>query len=233
MTISNFLLKSASYLLAALMLSSCTQNTVTVKDTVQQVFKRQQDATITEQELKDFPYAGIYVKQAKNKRAFLVLVDAKRNQYPNNRHAWQLKWFSAGSELVETEQGRIIKTVNFSNGNLLRSYAKEPDPLVLGLLNQSTPKQWQRFIDWQPGNYSHITLNSSFSIGEKQQIDINGKPVTAQHVIEHVEVPELNLDYQNQFWLDLATQDVIASIQRPAPLISEIAIQTVKPFAGV
>lgn len=198
-----------------------------------QAVKGAPDISISKAQLQQSPYASIYAKKAKGSRALLILANASPVRIDANQQDWQLKWLSASREMIETQQGRIMKTTNFIDGNLVHSYSRAVDPLQLGLLNPTTPKTWQRFVDWQPGNYSHIQLNSTFSPAKLEQVEINDEPVTAWHVTEQVEVPQLNISYQNQFWLDPTSQAVIASIQRPAPLISEIEIQLLKPYSGI
>ncbi len=85
-------------------------------------------------------------------------------------------------------------------------------------------------IDIQPENYFGITLHSEFEkIGERS-IEINGKVHKAVHFIEKVSIPNLDQSFQNDFWIDIKTQRVIASEQTLGPLLPRIELLELKPF---
>lgn len=228
-----FISKFAVSILLAISMTGCSQKYQDVQDTMSLALFGHDDVALPPQQVTDLPYASMYAKVEGSAQAFLVLAYAEpANHSENENTRFQLKWLSANGEMLVTENGRIVKTVNLLNANLLGSYSDQPDPLALGLLNESTPKQWQRLVDWQPGNNFSVFLDSQFENKGAQTILVNDSPKETLYFVEHVQAPQINARYQNHFWLNAASGDVVASIQVPAPGFAAIETTVLKPFAG-
>ncbi|WIG69262.1 YjbF family lipoprotein [Photobacterium damselae] len=223
---------------ALLLLSGCSQRANDANDTVKLAMFGTPDVVKTAQEIKQLPYASTYVRIGDHSQIFMVLALAETKYLPASRqlttniaNPLQLKWMSSDNGMLVTENGRIVKTLNLQDGNLLSSDSKQTDPLLLGLQKSTTPLAWQRTISWQPGYHMGYHLSSTFHNDGIQLVDINGQQVKALQFSETVKVKELDRSYQNTFWLDPINGKVIKSQQYPAPGMPLITMTILKPFA--
>ncbi|MGL5469916.1 MAG: YjbF family lipoprotein [Shewanella sp.] len=219
-----------------LSLSGCSQRISALNDTVKLAFWGNEDVVLTPEQVSANPYASIYVKIEDTAQAFVVLAFAEPkislSSVKNAPEALELKWLSADKGMLVTVNGRLVKTHNLLMGNLSAVESNEPDPLLLGLHLSSTPKTWTRTLDWQPGYHYGYQAKSEFKLISDENILINGTPTQALHFSENVSVDALNIQYQNEFWLDPQTGSVIKSHQKIAPNLPFIDITLLKPFAA-
>ncbi|MDF2184447.1 YjbF family lipoprotein [Grimontia hollisae] len=228
------ILSVTSFLCIVLSLTGCSQKFEAVRDTISLAFWGNEDIVLPADKVDNLPYASLYAKTAQGSQAFLVLgyaIPSTSNSAPDPRNV-TLKWLSATNEMIVTEHGRIIKTVNLNGSNLLASYSYQADPLALGLLNDETNTTWTRAIDWQPGNHSGFIVESRFERQGMRTLIVNGKSVHALHFLEYVYMPELDMSFTNAFWLHPETGNVIASVQTLAPGMPSIALTILKPYSG-
>lgn len=220
-------------------LVGCSQQFESLKDTVSLALFTPDNIYISRDNVNALPYASIYAQIQGQGQVFMVLgyfassvsaLPASDLPEPPSTHI-KLKWLSNNNQMLVTEYGRIIKTVNLNGGNLSASYSMQADPLALGLLKNTTPKIWRRNVDFQPNNRMGYTLNSHFESKGKTQIMINESLTTALHFIEYVTSFELNVHFENQFWIDPLSGVVLASLQTPAPGMSPIKITVLKPYS--
>ncbi|MGR5146660.1 YjbF family lipoprotein [Photobacterium alginatilyticum] len=199
-----------------------------------------EDTSLSEDDIANLPYASIYARVGNGPQAFMVLAIAQPlvhhqldngGSLPPQQSHTQLKWMSADRAMLVTEGGRLVKTVNLPSANLNSSYSDQPDPLILGLHLESTPKHWQRYIDWQPGYHFGYTLDSVFNVKGKEVIKINEIPVEAIHFSEKVSVKSLGLNFINHFWINPNNGKVLKSLQKLAPNQPYIEITLLKPYS--
>lgn len=217
-------------------LSGCSQRISALNDTAKLAFLGSDDVVLSPEQVSSNPYASIYVKLEDTAQAFVVLAFAEPkislSSVKNSPEALELKWLSADKGMLITVNGRLVKTHNLLAGNLSAVESNEPDPLLLGLHLSNTPKTWTRTLDWQPGYHYGYKATSEFKLIGDENILINGAPTQALHFSEHVSVDALNIQYQNEFWLDPQTGNVIKSHQKIAPNLPFIDITLLKPFAA-
>ncbi|WP_299016260.1 YjbF family lipoprotein [uncultured Photobacterium sp.] len=221
------------FLITAIM-SGCSQKFNDVNDTLNIALFGDADTQLESFNINSLPYASIYARIGNGPRAFMVLALTEtpaRFNYQAEIQALQLKWLSADKGMLVTEYGRLVKTLNLPQGNLLNTYSKTPDPLRLGLHKTNTPKQWQRTIDWQPGYHFGYQLKSTFIRQQNAVIMINDKPIETLHFTEDVLVDSLNVTYQNDFWLQPQTGKVLKSKQKLAPGLPYVEITLLKPYS--
>ncbi|MEZ8028835.1 YjbF family lipoprotein [Enterovibrio norvegicus] len=216
-------------------LSGCSQKFQDVQDTMSLALFGIDDVVVSADTVNDLPYASLYAKTDNGGQAFMVLgyANPSMSNLADPTHHFQLKWLSATGEMLVTEHGRIVKTINLLGGNLSASYSHQADPLALGLLKSATPHVWTRKVDWQPGYHAGYALESRFQLQGENTLMVNEKPVSTVHVIEYVRAPQLDVAFENEFWLHPKTGHVIASIQTPAPGMPRIELTVLKPFSGV
>ncbi|WP_273858890.1 YjbF family lipoprotein [Photobacterium sp. GSS17] len=243
-TVHRHLSGSLKYFTAICLLSllaGCSQKFSDVNDTVKLAILGESDIQKSSEDILALPYASMYAQIEDGPQAFMVLALAENEplfshtvQPSSTLHTDQplrLKWLSSDKGMLATENGRLVKTLNLPFGNLLYSQSVSPDPLMLGLHKASTPLQWQRKIDWQPGYHFGYKLNSHFQNEGQATIEINGQPVTALHFSEHVSVDALKVSYTNNFWIDPNTGAVLKSKQKIAPGLPFIELTLLKPYS--
>ncbi|ABS09012.1 YjbF family lipoprotein [Shewanella baltica] len=215
--------------------TACSQRIGALNDTLKLAFIGDKDVKLSTQQVNDIPYASIYAQIGDMSQVFIVLVFAEPKvsltQVPTTLST-ELKWLSADKGMIVTVNGRLVRTHNNPTGDLVAVESTEPDPIMLGLQLASTPKTWTRIIDWQPGYHFGYRATSYFNLVGQEKILINDIPTQALHYSEIVLVDDLNIQYQNEFWLTPETGNVIKSRQKIAPNLPFIDISLLKPFAS-
>ncbi len=214
-------------------LIGCSQALNDLKDTPFFSSFKEKNIYLSNKRIQDLPFASIYAQIEGYPQVFMVLgfFSLPVSKSPDNfKKHFKLKWLSADHQMLVTEYGRIIKTVNLNGSNLSSSYSYQSDPLALGLLKKSTPKKWVRKVDWQPGNYIGYRLTSHFVNQGKTTLKINEKWKKVIYFIEDVTSPELDVTYQNHYWLHPESGAILASHQIPAPGMPNIKITLLKAF---
>ena len=227
-------------------LTGCSQKFNDVNDTIKVALFGEADISLNQNDIEKLPYASIYAKVGDGPQAFMVLALAEpktslgKHQSPSQQasaqqtslqHTTQLKWMSSDNGMLVTENGRLVKTLNLPQGNLIETISSQPDPLVLGLHLPSTPTIWQRKIDWQPGYHLGYTLQSKFTRQKDAVVIVNEKPIEALYFTETVTVSSLSTEYQNDFWLHPQTGKVLKSRQKIAPNLPYVEITLLKPYS--
>lgn len=235
-TTSDVISTLAALLTATLLTSGCSQKIASVSDTVNVAVYGTADIHKSAQEVAALPYASTYVRIDDQSQLFMVLALAETatGATINDANATdtpaQLKWLASDNGMLITQSGRIIKTVNLSQGNLLGTHAKTADPLSLGLHLASTPTTWQRTIDWQPGYHIGYQLDSEFVFQRPEVLTVNGKSVPVLRFNENVTVKQLDRHYSNTFWIEQNTGRVVKSLQYLAPSLPSVEMTILKPF---
>ncbi len=169
-------------IISTVFLSGCSQKSQVLKETLSTAFFPDKDAIISPEYLESMPYARMFVGHEGHAHALLVLGFAETNQSNHSSPpSVKLKWFSNKQEMLITENGRLIKTVNLKSGDLTSSHALTSDPLLLGLHKANTPKDWSRHVDWSPDNYFNVQLDSTFTSRGEKLILVNDRPVSTLH----------------------------------------------------
>ena len=215
--------------------TACSQRFSALNDTLKLAFIGDNDTVLSTQQVNDIPYASIYAKIDDVPQAFIVLALAEApftlNQQPTHA-VKELKWLSADKAMLVTVNGRLVRTHNLLTGDLVAVESQQADPLLLGLHLDTTPKTWTRTIDWQPGYHFGYKVSSHFDFIATETILINETPTQALHYLESVVVDNLNIQYQNEFWLAPETGHVIKSRQKIAPNQPFIEMTLLKSFAS-
>jgi len=229
-----------TFFIVAILLSAgitgCSQKFNDVNDTLSIALFGDNDTELASDDVQRLPYASLYAQVDDGPQAFMVLALAEPalsltdvSLTQNTRT--QLKWVSSDKGMLVTEGGRLVKSMNLPQGNLIETYSSQPDPLTLGLQRASTPMHWQRTIDWQPGYHFGYQLTSRFARQDNAVIMVNERPVETWHFIESVTIDALDTHYQNQFWIDGKTGKVLKSQQTLAPGLPVIDMTLLKPYS--
>ena len=105
---------------------------------MKEAFTGLEDTTVTLEKVRDLPYASIYARINHGHRLFLVLAFAETNPVTQSL---RLKWVSSDGAMLVTENGRIVKTLNLPDYNLVEAhYPQRPTEKAAA---------WQSYYDWQ------------------------------------------------------------------------------------
>ncbi|MFD2180186.1 YjbF family lipoprotein [Veronia pacifica] len=216
-----------------MMSAGCSQTTSLLGRTVSDAWDNSNDVFVSQADVDALPYASMYAKVGDGARAFVVLAFADKITHRTQNglvSKTELSWLSADKKMLVTESGRLTRTHGLREGELLNVNTASKDPISDGLLLKTTPNHWTRYLDWQPGNHFAVRVDSTFENRGSTLISVNDKPVNTIHIVEHVRVKSLDLQYSNDFWLSPDSGDVLASRQHLAPGLPEIKMTILKPF---
>lgn len=201
-------------------ISGCAQHVTSLGETAKLAILGQPDVQLPAQKIEQLPYASAYLKVGKAPQAFVVLAVTEQGQQ---------KWVTADKNMIVTNHGRIVKTIGF--GEDIRDVANlGADPLSMGLLNASTPTQWQTRMTWAQVFKGGYEMTSRFERKGVEQVSILEKTVSLVRFDEQVLVPALNRSYTNRYWLNPDTGLVVKSAQFMGPDLAQVQFTILKPY---
>ncbi|WP_165310709.1 YjbF family lipoprotein [Vibrio ziniensis] len=210
-------------------LTGCSNNIKQATDSVVEYFSLPSDVELSDK-ADQIPYASILAKLDDFPSSLLILgaIEESTANQPS-----YLKWISSDKEMLVTQNGRLVKTVNLAQGNLLAISSTQTDPLSIGLHHVSTPKQWDFLISWQPGYHINYQAHSSFEArGEQLKLLPNGQTLSLLYFVETITIPALSSTYHNEYWLSPTSGEVISTKQHIAPKLHTLSLSVAKPFGS-
>jgi len=181
-------------LLSVTLLASCTSVTQEVRVTIEQAFKEPKDVTLTQQQIADFPYTALYVRNGDAPRILTVL------GYKEEPDDWH--FITAEKETLVLRNGRIIRTQGLSD-DILATSQLEQDPLNCIVTQPDTcDKHWQRSVEFQrENNVVSRAVNSVFSDEGDETITLPLGERTLRKVIEKGRFLLSDEEFINTFWV--------------------------------
>lgn len=160
----------------------------------------------------------LYVRRGDRPQVALALRYIEQNQ---------LKWMSADNSMLVTSAGRIIRTIGLEN-DLLHITNKTADPLQkpLAITSSST---WLRLADWSLAEYGY-QIRSQFHIESGHSLAFFGHELPVIKVTETLRYENdanfvrFDGNWQNVFWLDAKTGEMLKTQQRLQPGTEEIEL---------
>lgn len=206
-----------------LFLAGCSQRFQHINSTLNEAFFGFDDIELSKEKVMQLPYASLYARINGGHQIFMVLAFAETNPETGNT---QLKWLSADKAMIVTENGRIVKTLNLPNANLVRLSATNQ----LSTPNSNTAP-WKTQYDWQPDyQYGHESYNESVSWGVERVSSLTWIK-NAEHIVENATFSTLKQSMNSEFWVDRQGK-VIKSAQWIIPQELYIELTILKPYAG-
>ncbi|KZM42194.1 hypothetical protein OA92_12390 [Marinomonas sp. SBI22] len=208
--------------LICLLLSACSQKFSDISSTVNASVNSLTDVTLSDDELKKLPYDSAYVSLNGNRRILMVLALIEENNLNNYQ---RLKWVSADNFMIITENGRIVKTLGFSNNLMVITSENSlnlPAPSI-----QSN--KWIAYYDWMPSHRYQFTAEINSSLNKQQTIGLSSWSLDTQHVEEKINFSELKFNFTNHYWLN-QNGKVVKTIQYIGPNMDKIEMSFVKDF---
>ncbi|MCW8332804.1 YjbF family lipoprotein [Vibrio paucivorans] len=218
------------FALSFMLLTGCSQKFQGLNATIEEALYGFDDVALTKEQVQNIPYASMYVRINDGPRIFMVLAFAEKNPATG---AERLKWLSADSAMIVTENGRIVKTLNLEEANIAGiSVAKENaigDNLPLPLVSSVT--NWQATYDWQPNyRFGNHTMITSAKVREEKLNSLLWSRDTSL-IEEHIVFSNSKSSMANQYWVD-NSGNVVKSDQWLIPEQLSISYEVLKPYSS-
>ncbi len=190
-------------------LSACSGSYRAYVDMVKYAFTPIPGAALSYAELQAANHDYVYVRYGELTQAALGLMFIENNQF---------KWVTADAAMLVTARGRIVKTLGLAN-NLIHTSNSSNDPLQRQVASGDS---WRRYIDWQSGEYGYA-VESTFSVVPNQTLIFFSQTIAVTKVVETVKYStqpdywRFDTHWQNVFWVDNMTGEVLQSQQQLAP----------------
>ncbi|RUO26251.1 YjbF family lipoprotein [Aliidiomarina minuta] len=209
--------KSVIALCSIFVLGGCTAVTDETFETIKYAFSSPEDATLTEQQISDFPYTAMYARWDDSARLLVVLGYADGEE---------LSWITAENETLITRGGRVVRTADVDTELLAVSNLAE-DPLQCVLDEDGCNMTWTRYMDIERNQQRYSRrVHSDFSIVGEESLQLpDGKTYQVTRVEEHGELG--TREFVNVFWLE-ADGHVVRSRQQIIPERAALELTQVK-----
>jgi hypothetical protein len=201
---------------ALLMLSACAGTYNAYIDTLKLAFNPGDDVSLTLAEVQAAPSDLLYVRHGERSQAAMALLKVEAGQH---------KWLSADQALLVMEQGRIVKTLGFSNDLLYLSNTRAD--MIRDIERIGADSRWPRQADWQNGEYGY-QLQSQFQRQADTTLSFFQHQLDSILIVETVQYSNasnylrIDRNWHNYFWFDKATGSLIKSRQQLAPFAEPI-----------
>jgi hypothetical protein len=160
----------------------------------------------------------ISVKRGERPTAVMALAYLENGQH---------KWVSNDKAMLIIEKGRIVRTLGFKE-NLLYLSDTQSDPLK-SFPSNIPDNSWRSLADYTSDQYSY-PLESTFAPGESDSLHILSLNIDTLFFVENVHylapanVIHFNTKWQNYYWYDKKSGELIKSIQVLSPLSEPLEI---------
>ena len=210
---------------ALLALSACSGTYNSYLDTLKLAFTTPEDVNLTLQQVREARSDLMYVRHGERSVAAMALLRLEGGQH---------KWVSADNALLIMEQGRIVRTVGFSNDLLYLSNTQADQIRQPQAINPTT--EWLRLADWQNGEYGYA-LRSRFTVTPDQPLAFFGHRLNTIRITEQVSYQSpanyvrTDNSWQNEFWFDSTSGTLIKSEQQLAPFTERFEMTYISRIA--
>ena len=170
---------------------------------------------------KKIPYASIAVNIDERN---LVLILAWEN---NDERLWK----SVDQGLLVTDHGFIVRTFGTGHDLTALRFQTGYNPLEKSLLSIKNRATSKGTISLEHGGYAELPFKATFSrLGVEVIKDPFNENRKCIRFNEQVEVPELNWQFTNAYWVEVSTHRLIQSLQTISPQLPQIKIQELRPY---
>lgn len=209
-------------LLISLLLIACSKEQKGMGDTLKLAVFGQPDVELTEQQVRDTPYASMYARLNEGSRIFVVL---------GFKEPQLLKWVTHdAASFTTTYYGRLVATSGLTD-NLQQVTNLEQDPLHNSKA-LTEGMSWKRTLFWTEEQKPHsVTLTSVFHLKDNQPLTRFGKTYYYRLAVEEVTAVESGIHYRNRFWINPITGSVDQSEQFIGPDFFPIEMTLLKSYS--
>ncbi|GAB1620108.1 YjbF family lipoprotein [Agarivorans albus] len=206
----------------ALQILGCTQDYKSGKELIDIAINGLPDSHLTEEERLNLGFAAIYVKYGQHPKTYIALAKAIEDERV---------WAASDGITIVTRYGQIIRTdgLPFASSGV---YFTKENPFKIGLLsvNQNTVYSAKR--DFISEGMFGVTSQSRFSIKESLSLFVAGKERKLQKVIEYIDIPDLDFQAENHYWVEQNNnkQIVWRSEQQLGPDQPTLLLESLLPY---
>ncbi|HAB73980.1 MULTISPECIES: YjbF family lipoprotein [Pantoea] len=206
-------------LLACLLLQACTQTQKGLEQTVMMAVSGPDDVIKTSQQIADLPYASLYARINEGPQIFVVL------GYNENG---QQKWITQDNAMLVTRHGRLVKTLGLPDN--LQEVSNLPQDPLADALHLRDGASWTRIAQWtEHGETRAATVSSRFTRGADEVLTLAGRRISCRVWIEQARIEATGRAWENTFWIDNSSGDVVQARQMLAADDFPVATTLLKP----
>lgn len=205
---------------AVVLISACSQHRpgILFQTIVQSLSS--QDAFIDRAKVDRVQYASMALTVADGPQAFIVLAWNEDNTQ---------KWLTADTKMIATSNGRLIKTLGFSN-NLLSMESESPDPLTYPLFIQEG-QQWHAQARWQENGFHAANITSHFHWAGSEDFTVLSVTRNYRVLEETVTAETDGATWQQRYWVDPQSGRIVHSKQVLYPHGQTWSLTLLKPYS--
>ncbi|MDP4536920.1 YjbF family lipoprotein [Alkalimonas collagenimarina] len=166
-------------------------------------FSTTPDVELTLDQVQSSSYDLLYVRVNDGPRVALTLAFLEHGQH---------KWVSADSAVLVLEQGRLVRSANFTTELNFVSNTHS-DPLKQGPDQLAQAASWLRLVDWGMGA-SGYAMESGFREVKMETLQLFEQAIPTRVFVETVHLPDIDKSFQNYFWFDAQSGLLVKSEQQ-------------------
>ena len=163
--------------------------------------------------ISNIPFASMVVKIGKGPNALMILESVNNNEYT---------WVSADGVYLVIKDGRIVKTLGLPNNLFTRL-----DPKLNWDERIRLDKESISYLSFQNPTLNNLTVSSTFTVNEYQDIDLTFGKKNLRLIEEYIESELIAWKASNDYWLD-ADDFIWKSTQHISPKLPPIHYEVTK-----
>lgn len=200
------------------LLAACADNQLgPIASTVHWAVLGADSPDITQEKVNHIPYASLSAKIGLGPKSFLVLGKIDGND---------LSWYSADRNVFIIRHGRLIKTAGLPK-NL--AFTRFPGEDFLPWNAQKNGRKFQRLIGLDPTMDYDVPVDVLAREMGRGKIHILEKSYDTLLVREKCVASRLDWHFENHYWIDIKTKNVVKSRQFFHPDLPYIETELLKP----
>lgn len=171
-------------------------------------------ASITRNQAAAISFASIGVRYASGPEAMLVLA---------TKSGGESEWLAGTQVSIITRAGRIVRTVGLPhNLSGVQGPLADTGP-------DAVPGSYHYLYDFAESRVFGVVVTCTQQDAGAESIAIIGATHETRHIVEKCHAPQLDWDFQNDFWKDAATGAVLKSEQNIHPRAETVTIEVLRP----
>jgi hypothetical protein len=208
-----------------LFLSACSNTQQAYKQNILLMLASNQDASLSNETVLTSPLDLIYIKNGDRPASTMGLAFIENGLY---------KWLSRDNVMIITANGRLYRTIGLANNLLYTSNVKQDPLLQVSSTNNvantnNSDGAWSRLIDVEiagQGDFG-VLLESESKVVENVTLVIQGiefMVFKVQETVSATSVIQGKYEWENTFWYDAGTKQLLQSSQIMAANTDRIEI---------
>jgi hypothetical protein len=160
------------------------------------------------------PYATRGARYGSNAEALLVLATKSGDE---------TEWLAGTQVSIVTRAGRIVRTVGLPYN--LTGF----EGPIANTGAAAAPGSYHYLMDFSDRHLFGIFVNCTQADIGAERVEIIGGSHDTRHIVETCHAPQIDWDFQNDFWKDVGTGYVWESVQNIHPAADELTLEMLRP----